>query len=152
MTAEFGPDNTDFDPPSAHLAQLGVTLRRREGGPDAGWHLKVPQGLARTEITAGADSATLADELGRLVTGLRAGGEETSSTTSTGRSTLRLFRPHWSTLSSRPSTLSPVSQTGEAGSGVRACPKRSPDQDMAGCERHGRQRSEHGHEWSSEHH
>ena len=50
-TDELRLINTYFHTPSAHLAQLGVTLRRREGGPDAGWHLKVPAGLARSEIT-----------------------------------------------------------------------------------------------------
>ena len=74
-TAEFWLENTYFDTPSAHLAQLGVTLRRREGGPDAGWHLKVPQGLARNEITDSSDSATLPEGLGSIVTGLRAGEE-----------------------------------------------------------------------------
>jgi CHAD domain-containing protein len=39
-----------FDTPDLRLARSGVTLRRREGGPDAGWHLKVPAGPdARTE-------------------------------------------------------------------------------------------------------
>jgi CHAD domain-containing protein len=75
QTAEFQLDNTYFDTPSAHLAQLGVTLRRREGGPDAGWHLKVPTGLARNEITDSSDSSTLPEELSRIVTGLRAGEE-----------------------------------------------------------------------------
>ena len=64
-TAEFRLDNTYYDTPSAHLAQFGVTLRRREGGPDAGWHLKVPAGVARNEITDSSDSATLPEELGQ---------------------------------------------------------------------------------------
>ena len=73
--AEFAIDNTYFDTPSGHLTQLGVTLRRREGGPDAGWHLKVPQGGDRNEITDATDSSTLPVELARIVTGLRAGEE-----------------------------------------------------------------------------
>src|SRR6478672_5360642 len=72
-TAEFPLDNVYFDTPSMHLMRLGVTLRRREGGPDAGWHLKVPTGLARNEITDSSDSSTLPEELSRIVTGLRAG-------------------------------------------------------------------------------
>ena len=32
------------------LRRLGVTLRRRTGGGDAGWHLKIPSGSARMEI------------------------------------------------------------------------------------------------------
>ena len=74
-TAEFRLDNTYFDTPSAHLLRLGATLRRREGGPDAGWHLKVPQGLARNEITESSDSTSLPEELGLIVVGLRAGEE-----------------------------------------------------------------------------
>lgn len=40
-----------FDTPGHDLAARGITLRRRTGGPDAGWHLKLPAGPdARTEI------------------------------------------------------------------------------------------------------
>ncbi|RIJ69559.1 CHAD domain-containing protein [Nakamurella silvestris] len=41
---------TYFDLPGLRLARAGVTLRRRTGGHDAGWHLKLPAGDdARTE-------------------------------------------------------------------------------------------------------
>ncbi|HEY7718826.1 MAG TPA: CYTH and CHAD domain-containing protein [Pedococcus sp.] len=46
------------DTPSLDLARAGVTLRRRSGGDDAGWHLKLPAGGdARTEtrLPLGAD-------------------------------------------------------------------------------------------------
>ncbi|HEX4249752.1 MAG TPA: CYTH and CHAD domain-containing protein [Pseudonocardia sp.] len=33
-----------FDTAELHLLQAGITLRRREGGSDAGWHLKLPAG------------------------------------------------------------------------------------------------------------
>ena len=33
-----------FDTPKHDLAVHRVTLRRRTGGPDAGWHLKLPAG------------------------------------------------------------------------------------------------------------
>ena len=41
-----------FDTPAHDLARHRVTLRRRTGGPDEGWHLKLPgaDGAARTEI------------------------------------------------------------------------------------------------------
>jgi CHAD domain-containing protein len=40
-----------FDTPEHDLAAHRVTLRRRTGGPDAGWHLKLPAGPdARTEV------------------------------------------------------------------------------------------------------
>jgi CHAD domain-containing protein len=42
-----------FDTPQLSLARSGVTLRRRSGGADDGWHLKVPtvDGNGRTEIS-----------------------------------------------------------------------------------------------------
>lgn len=40
-----------FDTPGLDLARSGVTLRRRTGGDDAGWHLKLPAGPdTRTEL------------------------------------------------------------------------------------------------------
>src|SRR6478609_1265004 len=35
-------DATYFDTDDLRLARAGVTLRRRVGGDDAGWHLKLP--------------------------------------------------------------------------------------------------------------
>ncbi|GAA5200479.1 CYTH and CHAD domain-containing protein [Rugosimonospora acidiphila] len=40
--AEFELDATYYDTPSLRLARHSVTLRRRAGGQDAGWHLKRP--------------------------------------------------------------------------------------------------------------
>jgi hypothetical protein len=37
-------DATYFDTADARLARHHVTLRRRTGGDDAGWHLKLPAG------------------------------------------------------------------------------------------------------------
>jgi len=46
-------DAVYFDTPSHDLARHEITLRRRTGGHDAGWHLKLPAGPdARTEIRA----------------------------------------------------------------------------------------------------
>jgi CHAD domain-containing protein len=46
-------DAVYFDTPGKDLARNWITLRRRTGGPDAGWHLKLPEGPdARTEIHA----------------------------------------------------------------------------------------------------
>lgn len=46
-------DAVYFDTPGRDLASHRVTLRRRTGGSDAGWHLKLPAGPdARTEIRA----------------------------------------------------------------------------------------------------
>jgi CHAD domain-containing protein len=41
-----------FDTPDLRLLRARVTLRRRTGGPDAGWHLKLPAGPARREVHA----------------------------------------------------------------------------------------------------
>jgi CHAD domain-containing protein len=60
-------DAVYFDTPAHDLASHRVTLRRRTGGPDAGWHLKLPAGPdARTEVRVplGDDSNdTVPDEL-----------------------------------------------------------------------------------------
>jgi CHAD domain-containing protein len=46
-------DAVYFDTPTQDLARHKITLRRRTGGHDAGWHLKLPAGPdARTEIRA----------------------------------------------------------------------------------------------------
>jgi len=46
-------DSVYFDTPGQDLAYKQVTLRRRNGGSDAGWHLKLPAGFdARTEMHA----------------------------------------------------------------------------------------------------
>lgn len=46
-------DAVYFDTPGRDLAAHHITLRRRTGGSDAGWHLKLPEGPdARTEVRA----------------------------------------------------------------------------------------------------
>lgn len=42
-----------LDTPDLFLLRTRVTLRRREGGDDAGWHLKLPTGTDRLEVHAG---------------------------------------------------------------------------------------------------
>ena len=50
---EFRLDAVYFDTADLDLARRGVTLRRRSGGADAGWHLKLPvSGDTRTELHA----------------------------------------------------------------------------------------------------
>jgi len=60
-------DAVYFDTPAHDLAAHRVTLRRRTGGPDAGWHIKLPAGPdARTEVRAplGAETGdTVPEEL-----------------------------------------------------------------------------------------
>jgi CHAD domain-containing protein/uncharacterized protein YjbK len=51
-------DATYFDTPKQDLARNKITLRRRTGGHDAGWHLKLPAGPdSRTEIHAPLDAS-----------------------------------------------------------------------------------------------
>jgi len=51
-------DATYFDTPKQDLAHNKITLRRRTGGHDAGWHLKLPAGPdARTEVHAPLDAS-----------------------------------------------------------------------------------------------
>jgi CHAD domain-containing protein len=61
-----------FDTADLDLARAGVVLRRRTGGEDAGWHLKLPQEGARLEITAplGRAVRTPPVALRRVVAGL----------------------------------------------------------------------------------
>ncbi|GBE64829.1 hypothetical protein MFM001_12910 [Mycobacterium sp. MFM001] len=56
-----------FDTPDHDLASHRITLRRRTGGSDAGWHLKLPAGPdTRTEVRA-ARSDTVPDDLRDVV-------------------------------------------------------------------------------------
>jgi CHAD domain-containing protein len=51
-------DAVYFDTPGRDLAARRVTLRRRTGGADEGWHVKLPAGPdARTEVRAPLDGA-----------------------------------------------------------------------------------------------
>lgn len=46
-------DATYYDTPDLRLLAAKITFRRRTGGPDAGWHLKLPAGVdARRELHA----------------------------------------------------------------------------------------------------
>jgi CHAD domain-containing protein len=47
-----------LDTDDLRLLRARITLRRRTGGPDAGWHLKLPAGTARREVHAPLGRAT----------------------------------------------------------------------------------------------
>ena len=47
---ELDLDATYYDTAGLALARNRMTLRRRRGGHDAGWHLKRPSGADRTEL------------------------------------------------------------------------------------------------------
>ncbi len=63
-------DATYYDTPQHDLARNKITLRRRTGGHDAGWHLKLPAGPeSRTEVRAPLDTSErdVPDELRDIV-------------------------------------------------------------------------------------
>lgn len=66
-----------YDTADLRLLRSKITLRRREGGDDAGWHLKLPSGVdTRTELhfPLGDDSAEdVPADLGSLLRGIRRG-------------------------------------------------------------------------------
>jgi CHAD domain-containing protein len=66
-------ENTYFDTPGAGLRLFGVTLRRRIGGSETGWQLKVPHGTSRTELQSGSRAKKLPSALAQGVEGLLVG-------------------------------------------------------------------------------
>ncbi len=84
--------NTYFDTPGAGLRLFGITLRRRVGGSETGWQLKVPSGSARTELQSGSRAKKLPAALAQGVEGLRAGESlEPVATMVTTRTAYRLL-------------------------------------------------------------
>ncbi len=63
-------DAVYFDTPDRDLAAHRITLRRRTGGSDAGWHLKLPAGTdTRTEVRTplGTSTETVPEDLRDIV-------------------------------------------------------------------------------------
>jgi CHAD domain-containing protein len=88
-------DNTYFDTPGAGLRLFGITLRRRVGGSETGWQLKVPNGTARTELQSGSRAKTLPSALADGVEGLLAGENlDPVATIVTTRTAYRLVNAH----------------------------------------------------------
>jgi CHAD domain-containing protein len=67
--SEFALEAEYYDTDDLRLLRAGITLRRRRGGEDAGWHLKLPAGAdSRTELHLPLGrSRTVPAELARLV-------------------------------------------------------------------------------------
>ena len=76
-----------YDTNRRMLQRLGVTLRRRTGGPDAGWHLKVPEGQARIEFQSRARGEKMPESLTRRLAGVLSGEDlrEVATITTTRR-------------------------------------------------------------------
>lgn len=69
MTAQL--EARYFDTADSTLQRLGVTLRRRTGGDDPGWHLNIPTaGQAQSEIRSGARRTTVPESLLRRIGGV----------------------------------------------------------------------------------
>jgi inorganic triphosphatase YgiF len=66
-------DATYYDTAGRHLQRAGITLRRRRGGHDDGWHLKLPAGDARIEVQLESRATSPPRELAELVQGIRFG-------------------------------------------------------------------------------
>ncbi len=98
---EANLDATYYDVPGMPLLRSGVTLRRREGGSDEGWHLKLPQNgvQGRTELHEGLDSAGIPAALSGLVAGWIRGKELAPvARVRTSRRTSRLVGPDGTVL------------------------------------------------------
>ncbi|HEU5268682.1 MAG TPA: CYTH and CHAD domain-containing protein [Jatrophihabitans sp.] len=65
--------NEYFDTDDHALRAAQMTLRRRTGGEDAGWQLKVPHPPAREEIRLALDGPLVPEELTELLLGVRRG-------------------------------------------------------------------------------
>lgn len=84
--------NTYYDTPDGDLRRSRLTLRRRVGGPDAGWHLKLPAGAARTEMHSGSRGRNVPRALAEPLRGLHQGQELVPvATVSTTRYVVRLL-------------------------------------------------------------
>ena len=66
-------ETTYYDTGAADLLRNRITLRRRAGDLDAGWHLKVPDGDARTEVRLPPGGDDVPAELQDATLGLRRG-------------------------------------------------------------------------------
>ncbi|MBM9467946.1 CYTH and CHAD domain-containing protein [Nakamurella leprariae] len=84
-----------FDTDDLRLLRAGITLRRRTGGDDDGWHLKLPKGADRSEIALPLDASSSeltppTDLLDRVRVQLRGGSVGPVATLRTERVVSRL--------------------------------------------------------------
>lgn len=69
----FQLEATYYDTAEDHLRRQGITVRRRRGGHDAGWHAKLPAASARVEIMVDSKASSPPAELTSLLLGARGG-------------------------------------------------------------------------------
>ncbi len=97
--ASYRLANTYYDTADADLQRMRLTLRKRVGGPDAGWHLKIPAGRARTEIHSQSRGRTVPKGLSDPLLGVRRGHDLSPvATITTTRDVLRLLDESGSTV------------------------------------------------------
>jgi len=107
VAATTGPrqetlEATYYDTPDHRLVRAGMTLRRREGGEDAGWHLKVPStDDERTEIRLPPNGEL--DQLADLTLGYTRGAPLHPV------ATITTDRTHWDLLGRKGKLLAEVS-------------------------------------------
>lgn len=85
-----------FDTPGNRLAAFGIVLRRRKGGPDAGWHLKYRDQLGKHELHVPMlkTSDRLPAQMKQYVAGLLAGQDlEPLATVINNRQVLNVRHP-----------------------------------------------------------
>ena len=71
--ATYHLEATYFDTEEGFLGQHRMTLRKRKGGKDAGWHLKLPGDAGRTEVRVQSQARSVPRELSALLLGIRRG-------------------------------------------------------------------------------
>lgn len=84
-----------FDTPQRRLADHGVVLRRRHGGPDAGWHLKYRTGQGKHELQVPLlkTSNRMPAQMKQYVNGL-SGGQELESLATVANNRRVLYAVH----------------------------------------------------------
>lgn len=83
-----------FDTPTDRLAAFGIALRRRKGGPDAGWHLKFRDELGKHELHVPLlkSSDRMPAQMKQYVAGIAAGQDFTPlATLRNDRSVLKVM-------------------------------------------------------------
>src|SRR5690349_16078504 len=89
-TAQHDLSATYYDTERSTLRLLGLTLRHRDGGDDAGWHLKIPVEDARTEVHSQAAADSPPQALRRRIAGIV--GADSLAPVATIRTTRRSTR------------------------------------------------------------
>ena len=114
---------TYFDTADLRLAAAGLTLRRRTGGDDAGWHLKVPagrtpgrrcvcrRGAAARTVPAPLQQMVWAQSLGRRAAPGRRDRHRPDGAPAGGRDRAGAW-PRWPTTGSRPAGCCPPTARG----------------------------------------